>query len=101
MAIVLKQDEIEAGIKRKEFSRSNQDHRYFILYINGKKEGATFLSHGKNQDIGPSLLKIMAKELGISTEDFIDFIKCPLTTEDYLEKKKGRLAEGLRILKRG
>lgn len=43
----------------------------------------------------------MAKELGISTEDFIDFIKCPLTTEDYLEKKKGRLAEGLRILKRG
>lgn len=38
MATVLKQDEIEAGIKRKGFSRSNQDHRYFILYINGKRK---------------------------------------------------------------
>lgn len=101
MATVLKQDEIEAGIKRKGFSQSNRDHRYYILYINGKKEGATFLSHGKNQDIGPSLLNAMAKELGISTEDFIDFVKCPLTTADYLRKKKERLTEGLRILKRG
>ncbi len=101
MATVLKQDEIEAGIKRKGFSQSNRDHRYYALYKDGKKEGATFLSHGKNQDIGSSLLGAMAKELGISTEDFIDFFKFPLTTEGYLQKKKARLEEGIRILKRG
>jgi hypothetical protein len=101
MAIVLKQDEIEAGIKRKGFRQSNRDHRYYILYIDGKKEGATFLSHGKNQDIGPSLLNAMSKELGISTDDFIDFVKCPLSTKDYLQNKKEKLEDRLRILKRG
>jgi hypothetical protein len=101
MTTALKQDEVEAGIKRKGFSQNNRDHRYYVLYVNGKKEGTTFLSHGKNQDIGPSLLNAMTKELGVSAEDFIDFVKCPLTTEDYLRKRKERLAEGLRILRRG
>jgi hypothetical protein len=59
------------------------------------------LSHGKNQDIGAHLLGAMAKELGITTSEFIDLVKCPLSTEDYLDKKKERLSGALRILKRG
>jgi predicted transcriptional regulator len=43
----------------------------------------------------------MAKELGITTSEFIDLVNCPLSTEDYLAKKKDRLATALRILKRG
>jgi hypothetical protein len=66
-----------------------------------KKEAATFLSHGKNQDIGASLLGAMAKELGINTSEFIDLVRCPLSTEDYLARKKDRLADALRILKHG
>jgi hypothetical protein len=46
---------------RKGFCRSHTDHRYFILYVNGKKEAATFLSHGKNQEIGAPLLHAMAR----------------------------------------
>jgi hypothetical protein len=70
-------------------------------YGDEKKEAATFLSHGKNQDIGASLLGAMAKELGINTSEFIDLVRCPLSTEDYLARKKDRLADALRILKRG
>jgi hypothetical protein len=69
--------------------------------INEKKEAATFLSHGNNQDIGAPLLGAMAKELGINTSEFIDLVRCPLSTEDYLARKKDRLADALRILKRG
>jgi len=70
-------------------------------YGDEKKEAATFLSHGKNQDIGASLLGAMAKELGINTSEFIDLVRCPLSTEDYLARKKDRLADALRILKHG
>ena len=66
MAATLSQDEIEAGLVKKGFRRSHTDHRYFILYVDGKKEAATFLSHGKNQDIGSPLLNAMAKELGLN-----------------------------------
>ena len=101
MASALSQDEIEAGLERKGFLRSNRDHRYFILYVDGKKEGTTFLSHGKNKDVGASLLNAMAKELGLNKKDFVDLIRCPLSTENYLAIKKERLAGELRILRRG
>jgi len=101
MVSALSQDEIESGLVKKGFRRSHTDHRYFILYVEGKKEAATFLSHGKNQDIGSALLNAMAKELGLSTRDFIDFVKCPLSIEDLLAAKKDRLANSMRILKRG
>ena len=101
MAAALSQEEIEAGLMRKGFSRSHTDHRYFILYVNGKKEAATFLSHGKNQEIGAPLLHAMAKELGLVTREFVDLVKCPLSTEELLSLKKERLRGGLRILRRG
>lgn len=101
MAAALSQEEIEAGLGRKGFCRSNTDHRFFILYVNGKKEAATFLSHGKNQDVGAPLLHAMAKELGLTTREFVDLVKCPLSTEEFLVEKKERLKGGLRILRRG
>jgi hypothetical protein len=69
--------------------------------VDGKKEAATYLSHGKNQDIGSPLINAMAKELGLATREFVDLVKCPLSTEELLAVKKERLGRGLRILKRG
>jgi hypothetical protein len=101
MVASLSQDEIESGLMRKGFRRSHNDHRYFILYVDGKKEAATFLSHGKNQDIGSPLLNAMARELGLASRDFIDLVKCPLSTEELLAAKRERLASSMRILRRG
>jgi len=101
MAAALSQEEIEAGLMRKGFCRSHTDHRYFIHYVNGKKEAATFLSHGKNQDVGAPLLNAMAKELGLTTREFIDLAKCPMSTEELLPGKKEKLASGQRIFRRG
>jgi hypothetical protein len=67
---------------------SHSDHRYFILYVDGKKEAATFLSHGTNQDVGAPLLHAMAKKLGLTTYEFVDLVKCPLSTEEILAAKR-------------
>jgi hypothetical protein len=101
MAAALSQDEIESGLVKKGFRRSHTDHRFFILYVNGKKEAATFLSHGKNQDIGSPLLNAMAKEIGLTKREFFDLVKCPMSTEELLAAKNERLTNSLRILRRG
>lgn len=101
MAAVLSQNEVERGLRRKGFKISNTDHRYYIHNINEKGEAATFLSHGKNHDIGAPLLGAMAKELGNNGSEFIDLVRCPLSTEDYLAKKKDCSANALRIVKQG
>jgi hypothetical protein len=54
-----------------------------------------------NQDIGAPLLNVMAKELGLTTREFVDLVKCPLSTEEFPEAKKERLARSLRVLRRG
>ena len=59
------------------------------------------MSHGRNQDLSQKLLGLMAKELGISIKDVVDLIKCPLSTEEYLVKRKDRSVEGMKTLKRG
>jgi len=99
--VSLNQDEIEAGLKRKGFQQSNNKHKYYHLYLNGKKEASTYVSHGKNQDLSQKLLGLMAKELGISIKDVVDLIKCPLSTEEYLAKRKDRSVEGIKTLRRG
>jgi hypothetical protein len=98
--VSLNQDDVEAGLKRKGFLQSNNKHKYYHLYVNGKKEAGTYVSHGKNQEVGPRLLGPMAKELGISIKDFVDLVKCPLSTDEYLSKRMKRSLEGIRVMKR-
>jgi hypothetical protein len=89
------------GPGRKGFLPQPHGSQIFYLYVDGKKEAATFLCHGKNLDVGAPFLHAMAKELGLATKEFVDLVKCPLSTEDFLAAKKQRLASGLRILRRG
>jgi hypothetical protein len=41
------------------------------------------------------------QELGLATNEFVDLVKCPLSTEDFLAARTQKLASGLRILRRG
>lgn len=97
----LKRDEVESGLKRKGFERSNNDHRYLTLYVNGKKEASTHVGQGGNFDIRQDEIRFMAKQLGITIQNFIDFVKCPLSVEKYMIIRREKLSNSLKILKRG
>jgi hypothetical protein len=96
-----KRDEVESGLKRKGFEPSDNDHSYFTLYIEGKKEASTHISLGDNFDVRADEIGFMAKQLGISNQDFRDLVNCPLSTEGYIIKRKEYLNNSLRILKKG
>lgn len=92
----LKTDKIESSLVKKGFSAENGDHKYYILYCNGKKTQIfTKVSHGK-PEIGEPLLGKMAKQVRLSKKDFADLIECPLSKERYMQmmKDQGYVKEG-------
>jgi len=97
----LKRNEVESGLKRKGFKRSNNDHRYLTLYVGGKKEASTYVGQGDNFDIRLDEIGFMAKELGITNQNFIDLVICKLSADNYILLRKERLSKSLKLLKRG
>ena len=86
----LKTDKIESSLVKKGFSAENGDHKYYILYCNGKKTQIfTKVSHGK-PEIGEPLLGKMAKQVRLSKKDFADLIECPLSKERYMQMMKNQ-----------
>jgi hypothetical protein len=97
----LKRNEVETGLKRKGFKRNHNDHRYWTLYVDGKKEASTHVGQGDNFDIRFDEIGFMAKQLGITNQNFVDLIICKLSTDNYMILRKENLSSTLKILKRG
>jgi hypothetical protein len=100
----LKRDEVEHGLKRKGFAKRDNDHSYLTLYVDGRKEVSTKVGLGNNFDIRSDEIGFMARQLGITNQNFIDLVKCPSSIEKYLKMRKERLDNinnTLKILKRG
>ncbi|MBY6273821.1 MAG: type II toxin-antitoxin system HicA family toxin [Caldibacillus debilis] len=80
-----KTKDIEAALLKKGFQRVVSHHIYYFLYVDGKKTSIrTKISHGI-KEYDKSLLSQMAKQLKLPNEMFVNFIKCPLSYEDYLK----------------
>jgi predicted RNA binding protein YcfA (HicA-like mRNA interferase family) len=61
------------------------DHKRIAFYYEGKLTRAkTMLSHN-NQDIGDTLISLMAKQTQLSKKDFVLFAKCDLDMEGYIK----------------
>jgi hypothetical protein len=82
---------IHKSLSTKGFNTSNNDHIWYILYVDGKKTSIrTKISHGK-KEYDDSLLGKMAGQLRLSKNDLLELIDCPLSYEKYCDilfKKK-------------
>lgn len=85
----LERDDIEAGLKKKGFVEADtgRDHRFYKLYVAGKYTGIqTKTSRGtKYKTISTGLVAHMARELKLTSKQFQDLIRCPLSFEGYVE----------------
>jgi hypothetical protein len=80
--------EVKKALESKGFKLSDKkskDHFFYIYIYKGKKTSIfTKLSHGsKYKSIGDDLLQKMSRQLKLNKVQFIDFVDCPLTKEDY------------------
>lgn len=81
------QREIEAGLLNKGFKRRENDHSYFVYEsLEGKKARAfTKTSHGRGIDISDNLLAQMARQCGLTKQQFMKLVECPLLRQQYEE----------------
>jgi hypothetical protein len=79
--------EIEYALTHKGFSRENaKHHMMFWFYLDGRKTSVrTRLSYGASE-IGDRLIGCMAREMRIPKADFLRFVECGMSGDDYTTK---------------
>ena len=87
--------EVQGGLLNKGFQPHEGDHHYYIYWsADGRKSMAkTKTSHGSGRDLSDDLLAKMAKQCGLTKQQFLRLVECPLAREDYerLLREGGKL----------
>lgn len=87
----LKTREIKANLCKKGFDPDDNNHKKLNYRPFGKKTKIrTVYSHGKSE-IGEPLISLMAKEVGLTKQQFVELVSCTLSGEDYYELVKDTL----------
>jgi hypothetical protein len=76
---------VESGLLSKGFRSHEGDHRYFIYWSeDGRKSMAkTKTSHGTGKDVSDDLIAQMARQCGLTKQNFLRLVECPLQRSDY------------------
>jgi len=87
---VLKSKNVENALCNKGFTRSNNDHRVFWFYVDGKRTSIHTKTSHNNQDIDNYLQSCMARQMQLTKNEFLLFISCQMNYETYVKRMKSR-----------
>ena len=79
------------ALKAKGFQldRHSGDDIYYFYYEGKKTNIYTKVSQGAREDLGPALVKRIQSQLHLSKYQLvIDFAKCPMTHQQYIDSLK-------------
>jgi hypothetical protein len=83
---IRKRSDVEAALSQKGFVLREADHRYYLFYLEGRLAARTKVSTGtKYKDLRDDLLKKMAKQCHLTTQQFLNLVDCPMSAEQYKE----------------
>ena len=87
---VIKTRQIDGALQSKGFVRSEKDHHYYSLYVDGKKTQVwTKISHG-GAECGDTLIGLMAKQAKIAKKEFVQLVECTLSGDEYVARLVAR-----------
>jgi hypothetical protein len=72
-----------ALVHKAGFIRQDRRHRVYLLEVAGRTVAQTLMSHGA-REIDDSLIALMARQIGLTSQQFKDLVNCPLTRQAYL-----------------
>jgi hypothetical protein len=85
---------IHAALLKKGFRQDGTHHLMYWFFAGDRKTGVrTKISHGATE-YGNDLLSRMAREMRLRRRELDDFIRCPMTGEDYQAILAGRTGIG-------
>lgn len=92
---VFKRGDVEKALKGKGFEESDRHHKYYYLYVDGKRTQIyTYVSHGRpGTDISAGLIKKMADQVKLSKRQFEEFVRCSFSGKDLINelRRKGEI----------
>ena len=75
--------EIDSALCKKGFHRK-KNGRHIVYFLSGNSRIHTMMSHGTmGEAIGADLISKMARQLRLTKTQFLDFIDCTISEEDY------------------
>jgi len=88
---VLKTREVDRALVNKlGFEKRETHHHVYRLWLEGKLVARTYISHG-GRELSRYHVSQMAKQCRLSTGEFVDAVRCPLTREDYYRLLRERI----------
>lgn len=68
----------------KGFEKMERDHEIYSMVVDGEVTVSTRMSRGSShREISKDLLSKMSKQLKMSKQQFLEYIECTYTYEDY------------------
>lgn len=61
------------------------DHQNYILEVDGKKVGKTFMSHGQRGAVGDDLVRMMSRQCHVTMQESRNLVACPMSGDDWRE----------------
>ena len=74
------------ALLRKGFEKVETHHAMLWFVVQGRRTSIhTWVSHGQRK-LDDRLLRLMARELHLSKAEFLKFVECEMSYEDYLRR---------------
>jgi len=78
--------DVSYALTHKGFSAETGHHVMYWFYVDGRKTSIrTRISHGASE-IGNRLISCMVREMRISKADFLRFVNCEMSGDEYRTK---------------
>jgi hypothetical protein len=74
----------------------SSDHKRLVYMIGGHRLVRTMISHGPDHDLKASRIREMARQYGLSRDQFLAFVNCTMSAEEFHQIQLVRLAERLK-----
>lgn len=81
----LKQRKVESSLEKKGFKKRGTHHLFFTYHrlLDGKKTSVFTKLSQSGRELGPPLIRLMARQCRLKTKDFLELIECPLERKEY------------------
>jgi len=78
-------DKVYSNLCRKGFVKRETHHTVLELRIDGQRTNIyTYMSHG-SKEIDNYLIREMSEQLKVNKKEFLEFIDCVMTQEEYVD----------------
>jgi len=88
---ILKTRRVDRALVQKlGYERIETHHRVYRLWLDDRLVARTYISHGE-RELSRYHVSQMAKQMQLSTSEFVDAVNCPLTQQDYYQILRERV----------